>query len=135
MSIDFSKITEWLDSPEGEAAMDDWFEKIEREEEHTKRWVDKFKVWSADDIDVALEKLMNKYYSDEYRDREYFKCGCEPREPFLWLAWCYAIENCPECTDEEYFNCFTGGAYHIGSYVIQIMHGQGAALRIDKYRQ
>jgi hypothetical protein len=132
---DLSKITEWLDSPEGEAAMDEWFIKIQKEEEWGKRWVEKFRVWAEDDIDAALEKLMNKYYSDAYRDREYFKCGCEPREDLLWLAWGYASENCPECTDEEYFNCFTGGAYHIGSYVIQIMHGQGSVLRIDKYRQ
>jgi hypothetical protein len=27
---------------------------------------------------------------------------------------------------------FTGEAYYIGSYVIQVIHGQGSAIRIDK---
>ncbi len=35
---------------------------------------------------------------------------------------------------KEYLNEFTGQAYYIGSYVIQVMHGQGSVLRVDKLK-
>jgi hypothetical protein len=60
------------------------------------------------------------------------KKGFEPREELIWIAWEYAIKYCKECKDESFANDFTGGMYHIGSYVIQIMYGQGAKLIIDK---
>ena len=125
----------FLDSPEGEIAMKNFADKLKREEAHEARWVEKFKVWAEPDMDAAIEKLIDKYYSDEYRDKEYFTCGCEPREPLLWVALEYAALNCPECTDEKYLNCFTGGAWHIGSYVIQVMHGQGSVIKIEKFNQ
>ena len=74
---------------------------------------------------------MNKYYSYEYVKREY-KLGYEPREPLLWLMFRYAQKYGKECNNKTYFNMFTGEAYYLGSYVIQVMHGQGSVLRIDK---
>jgi hypothetical protein len=125
----------FLDSPEGEIAMQKFADKMKREEAHEARWVEKFKVWAENDIDAAIEKLIDKYYSDEYCNRELLKCKCMPREPLLWIALEYAALNCPECTDEKYLNCFTGGAWHIGSYVIQVMHGQGSVIKIEKFNQ
>jgi hypothetical protein len=125
----------FLDSPEGKLAIAEFGEKMKREEAHEARWVEKFKVWAEPDMDAAIKKLIDKYYSDEYRDREYDKCKCMPREPLLWVALEYAVLNCPECTDERYLNCFTGGAWHIGSYVIQVMHGQGSVIKIEEFNQ
>lgn len=121
----------FLESDEGKAAAKRFGEKLQREALHKDRWVEKFKARCENNLDEALEKLMAKYYSDEYIDREYAR-GVEPREPLLWLAFEYAVKHCEECKEEKYFNMFTAGAWYIGSYVMQIMHGQGSVLSLDK---
>lgn len=131
MSNMLENLKAFLETEEGKKSIEEWGKKMVREQEHRDRWVEKFKTRCENDLDGCLEKLMDKYYSDEYRDREYSK-GVEPREPLLWLAYEYAIKHCKPCEDEEYHNMFTADAYYIGSYVIQLLIGQGSALRIDK---
>lgn len=128
-TIDY--LREFLDSPEGKESIKRFAKDLARKSEHRKRWADKFKERCESDLNKWIELLMKKYYSDAYRDREH-KAGREPREPLLWVMWEYANLYCAECTDGKYFNMFTGGAYYVGSYVVQIMHGQGSVLRIDK---
>ncbi len=97
----------------------------------TDRWVDKLKTRYESNMDYIIDKLIDKYYSDEYINREY-KIGVQPREPLLWVVWDYARIYCQECNDEKYLNEFSGGSYYIGSYIIQIMYGQGCILNIYK---
>ena len=135
MSDMLQKMKDFLETDEGKESMRRFALKIQREELHTQRWVDKFKQRCENDLDGAISKLIRKYYSKEYRDREYYKCKYEPREPLLWLVWEYATQHSKECTDKEYFNDFTGGAFYVGSYVVQIMHGQGSVLKFDKIEE
>jgi hypothetical protein len=125
------KLKAFLETEEGKKSIKEWGDKINQEHEHRNRWVEKFKTRCENDLDICLEKLITKYSSDEYVNREY-KMGFEPREPLLWLAFEYALKHCEPCEDEQYHNMFTGSAYYIGSYVIQVMHGQGSVIRIDK---
>jgi hypothetical protein len=127
----FKKMMDFLNSEEGEKSIKEFGEKIKREEERKDRWVEKFKKIVEPDIDAYLEKLIKKYDSDKYVRREY-SLGYEPREPLLWIAFEYASKYCKECTDEKYLNMFTGEAYYIGSYVIQVMNGQGSVIKIEK---
>lgn len=123
----------FFDSEEGKKSMDEWLEKLQREELHLQRWVDR--VWDRikDDIDGSIERLLNWYESDRYRDREYKMCY-EPREALLWVLLDCARKYGKECDDESYANVFTGKMYVIGSFVIQVMHGQGSVIRIDKIK-
>jgi hypothetical protein len=132
MNPQLEALKKHLESDEGKASMKRFVEKMVREAEVRQRWVEKIHTYYGNDIDSLTEKLMGKYYSDVYRDREYDKCHCEPREPLLWLLMEYAETYGEECNDENYFNDFTGDAYYLGSYVIQTMHGQGSVIRIDK---
>lgn len=127
------KLREWLDSDEGKEANDRFIEKMIQDQEHQMRWVERFKKWAEPDLNAAIEKLCTWYGSGKYRDRE-FKKGYEPREILLWVALDYAKENCKECDDDDYLNAFTGDAYYIGDYVIQVMHGQGSCIRVDKLK-
>lgn len=122
---------EFLDSDEGQLSIEKWLKEKEREDLIIDRWVQKLKLRYENNIDYIIEKLMDKYYSDEYVDREY-KIGVQPREPLMWLLWSYVRKYCKECNDNTYLNNFTGSAYYVGSYVIQIMHGQGSILMIRK---
>jgi hypothetical protein len=130
------KLRDFLDSEEGKKSMDEYFEKLQREELHLQRWVDR--VWNRikDDIDGSIEHLLNWYESDKYRDREY-KMGFEPREQLLWVLLDVAQKHGRLCTEKEveiYANMFTGGMYGLGSYIIQVMNGQGSVVRIDKIK-
>ena len=125
------KLREFLDTEEGKKSIEEFGNKIKREEERKDRWIEKFKKLAESDIDAYLEKLIEKYDSDEYVRREY-SLGYEPRESLLWIALGYAKKYCKECEDEKYLNMFTGEAYYIGSYVIQVMHGQGSVVKIEK---
>lgn len=120
-----------LETDDGKKLMEEWVMKMNQDDEHHNRWVDKLKIKYHNNIDYVIEKLMDKYYSDEYVEREY-KIGVQPREPLLWLVYGYAEKYGQPCDDEKYLNPFTEGAYFIGSYVIQLMNGQGAILKIDK---
>jgi len=93
-------------------------------------------MWNhiKDDVDGSIERLDNWYGSDKYRDREYKK-GREPREQLFWILLGVSEKYGNKCTPEEiekYGNMFTGEIYTLGSYVLQIMHGQGSVVRIDK---
>lgn len=130
-----NKLSEYLDSEEGKAHMIEYFDRLKRIDECEDRWTDRSWNHIKHDVDFYIEKLITKYESDEYRDREYRKANCEPREPFFWVLFDVAKKYGRECTDQEvdiYANMFTGDMAVIGSYVIQVMHGQGSVIRIDK---
>jgi len=132
MNPQLEALKKHLESDEGKASMKRFVEKMANRYTVRQRWVEKIHTYYGNDIDSLTEKLMDKYYSDEYRDREYQKCKCEPREPLLWVLMEYAEEYGKKCKNKKYYNMFTGVAYYLGSYVIQTMHGQGSVIRIDK---
>ena len=111
--------------------MEGWLRKQKQEEKYLSIWIDKFKFKYENNLDYILEKLLDKYYSDEYVSREY-KIGVQPRESLLWLVWGYATKYCKRCEDKKYWNTFTSDAFYIGTYVIQIVNGQGCVIKIDK---
>ena len=130
------KLLEFLESEEGQKSLEKFAEKMQREEEHETRW--KNRMWERinRDVDGSIARLLTWYDSDRYRDRE-FKLGYEPREKLLWVLLKVAEHHGSECSEEEidaYANPFTGEMYKLGSYIIQVMHGQGSVIRIDKLK-
>jgi len=69
----------FLETDEGKESIERWGEKLRRADEHKDRWAEKFKQRCESDIDGSIEKLLAKYDSKEYRDKEYGK-GREPSE-------------------------------------------------------
>ena len=130
----WDKLDKFLDSEKGRKHMTDWLNKMELEKQHELRWADRMYERIKDNIDESIEHLNKWYDSDKYRDREYKK-GYEPREQLLWVLFHVAEDYGRECTEQEaeqYANMFTGEIYILGSYAIQVMHGQGSVIRIDK---
>jgi hypothetical protein len=125
------KHIEFLESDEGKLYIEKIKEKIEIEKRFKDRWIERLKKHIEPNVDLAIEKLLKKYDSDEYVNREY-KLGYEPRNQLLWLVHDYAEKYCEECYDEKYLNDFTASAYYIGGYVIQMMIGQGSVVTITK---
>lgn len=131
MNDQLQALRDFLDTEKGQESIKEFGMKIHLERQHTLRWVEKLRLRYENRIDELIELLCKKYSSREYTEREY-KMGVEPRDPLLWLVFEYARLYCNPCEDEKYLNPFTGDAYYIGSFVIQIMHGQGSVIRIDK---
>lgn len=131
--MDIKKLRDFLDSEEGKKSIEEFALKMRRKDEHKERWIDRMWDRIKDDIDGSIEHLLKWYESDKYRDREY-KMGYEPREQLLWVLFGCAGKYGKECTDDSYANVFTGEMYCLGSYVIQVMHGQGSVIRIDKIK-
>jgi hypothetical protein len=115
-----------------------FFKDLVKKKLKRKEWIERMKLRIEGDIDSSIERLLEWYESDKYRNREYAR-GYQPRETLLWLLLDYAVIYGEMCLDdseiyETYGNAFTGGMYRIGSYVIQVMHGQGSVIRIDKIK-
>jgi|LakMenEpi03Aug12_release.lakeMendotaPanAssembly.Ray.scaffolds.fasta_scaffold1034024_2 hypothetical protein len=128
----FEKIEKYMDSEEFQKDLDDWFEKTQVKRKLRNRHIKKLHQYHGSNIDPFIEKLITKYYSKEYSDRE-MKCGYyDGRETLFWLLFDYAKKHGKKCNNKKYWNTFTSEAYYIGSYIIQIMYGQGVAIRIDK---
>jgi len=130
----FEKLTAFLKTEEGQRSLEEFGKKLEREAEYKSRQVERFKKHAEHRLDEVLEKIISKYDSDKYVRREY-SLGYEPRETLLWVALNYAEEYCEPCEDPQWANPFTGAMYYIGSYVIQVMHGQGSVIKIEKIEQ
>ncbi len=125
----------FFDSPEGKESLEKFAEKLRREQEHRDRWVDRMWNRIKDNIDGSIEHLDNWYSSDKYRDREHRR-GYEARETLFWVLLGVAEKYGSEVGDEYelYANPFTGEMFKIGSYIIQVMYGQGSVIRIDKQK-
>jgi len=128
------RLKAFLETEEGKKSMEDFALELNRRAEHKERWTDRMWNRIKDDVDGAIEKLVKWYDSDKYLDRER-KLHYEPREDLLWVLLDCAAKYGTECTDESYANPFTGEMYYIGSFVIQVMHGQGSVIRIDKIKE
>lgn len=128
------KLDKFLDTEEGRKSMTDWLNKMELEKQREIRWADRMHERIKGNIDESIEHLIKWYDSDKYRDREW-KMGFEPRERLFWVLWDVAKKYGREATENEWDvwgNMFTGNIYIFGSYAIQIMHGQGSVIKIDK---
>ena len=129
-------LSEYLDSEEGRKDMEKYVEKLAKDLAHKDRWIERMWGRIKEDLDGSIDHMLKWYESDKYRDREY-EMGFQPREELLWVLFGVAETHGEECTDEEvdlYANMFTRSIYKLGSYVIQIMDGQGSIIAIDKIK-
>lgn len=118
-------------SEEGKKSIQEFVDKLKREKAIEEQQFERFHLATKYNEDPFIEKVLKKYNSKAYKDRWYNR-NIEPPETLLFFMYYYARKYCKECTLDKYVNHFTVEMYHIGSYVIQLMHGQGAAIRIDK---
>lgn len=124
---------EYLSSPEGKKATEKYFQKIANEKAILEYQLEKFHNLYKDRLDEVIEHVQKKYESDEYYLKE-IKMGFEPRQKLYSFLFGYAEKYSTECREEQYYNEFTGIAYYLGSYVIQVIHGQGSAIIFEKQK-
>lgn len=123
----------YLKSPEARIASEKYFTDLKIKQDIYNNRIERFHEKYGDKLDLVIEKLLAKYHSDSYRDKE-FKKYYEPREDLLWFVFDYAQKYCNPCHDKTYFNSFTIEAFYVGSYVFSLMLGQGVALIVEKQK-
>lgn len=131
MALDLDEMSRRFDEILKSPETDLYFKKLALRQKMERKQQKRFHEKYRKRLDEVIERLEKKYESNAYKDKEY-KLGFEPRCPLYYFVFDYACKYCKPCKDKKYWNMFTGGAYYIGSYVIQIMHGQGSVIRIDK---
>ena len=124
------ELIEWLDSPEGQKELDEERKKMKFIIDIDNKYIDKFHDMSIERRAEIIEKLIKKYNSDEYYNREMFKCHREPTCYLFWLLNDYAEKYGEELPDKEN-NPFPYTVRLIdGKYVIRVMHGQGSVVQV-----
>jgi hypothetical protein len=134
LNANIEKVRAYLDSPEGKKETEEYFGKIASKKAILEYQLEKFHNRYKDRLDEVIEHVQKKYQSKAYRDREYDKFHREPNESLYSFLFDYAQKYSVKCREQQYYNNFTGSAYYLGSYVIQVIHGQGSAIIFDKQK-
>lgn len=124
----------FLDSEDPEIYGNHITEKMENEYKIRKSQIDRFhnKFGNKDMFKVIVDKILNKYYSDSYRDRWYSR-NIEPPEDLLFFLFDYAKIYGRQCNTDEWHkhsNMFTFDLVKLNDYYFNLMCGQGTVINI-----
>lgn len=129
-------LRDFWETEEGKKSIEEFVQEFNNrkiiEERHVQVLHDKF----GDSIDSIIEKIISKYESDKYKDR-WYKRSIEPECMLYNVLYDYAkFLNSIASNEqiEQYGSEVFGGdvAYILGSYFLQIIHGQGSAVIVVK---
>lgn len=89
------------------------------------KYFKKFESFSVEKQNMLIEKIIEKYSSKEYKDKEYSK-GRMPDEYLYHILFLYASNRCPDVS-EKYSNLsFFAGAFRINEKLDIVKYlGQG----------
>jgi len=118
--------------------IDEYFVKLERKmkikENQLQRFHNKFGK-NAELFSFFVEKVIQKYSSDKYRDRWYNR-GIEPQESLLFFLYDYAAQYNENITKEYYTDededFYEGNVYTIFNYTFELVQGQGSIILVTK---
>lgn len=134
LETSLKKIDEWIETDEGKKRLEDYFENIRQKQKIVESQLIRFKEKYDNRFEEIIEKIISKYDSDAYVDRERKK-GREPRESLYWFLFKYTEKYGREATKKEwkkYTNTFTSCMYFYKEYYFSRMDGQGSVIQIYK---
>lgn len=120
----------YLNSEEGKAFLEKQKEEYRFKETLKKKYNDKIKSLTSDERIVLIRKIITKYDSKEYKDKE-LKCGrYEPSNDLFWTIFEYAQEyGRPLITDGE----FCVSSFEIDDkFIVEMICGQGSFVHITE---
>lgn len=132
--LDIEKLKESFDSEEGKS----FWDRIRIRREIKNSQLERLHKYIKDDQHFAeiVEKLQNKYESNEYVNKCYSR-GYMPNTPLYFFLYHYAEKYGKEATTREYKlhgNMFTSGLYKCRGYWFNRMDGQGSIIQISKIK-
>lgn len=96
--------------------------------------LERFHARFSNDLNSIIGKIVERYESEEYKER-WYRRGIEPPDDLYWFLFEYASLYGRECSEAEWrkhSNDFTHQMFHCGGYFFNLMMGQGAAMVVTK---
>ena len=126
------KLEEELKQVADDGCLDKMFEDMERQEQIAVARAAWFEGIGPDKRATLIHRAIEKYASDEYRDREY-RNGYEPRTPFFEFLFNYAGRYGKEMPCD--FSVYFQHTYRLidGKWLVREMNGQGTVYDVTEY--
>ena len=130
--IDFEKFKDYLDSEEGQQAMDRMSEKWAKEDNFNKRWKNRFKNFLKEQTDENLEELFHKFEKHAEKRRDILWNQRYDGETSLYNPLFSAMKKLGKKSKKKRYNMFTTAMYDWKGYQIESYCGQGCFHSLSK---
>ena len=130
--IDFEKFKNYLDSEEGQQAMDRMSEKWAKEDDFNKRWKNRFKNFLKEQTDENLEELFHKFEKHAEKRRDILWNQRYDGETSLYNPLFSAMKKLGKKSKKKRYNMFTTAMYDWKGYQIESYCGQGCFHSLSK---
>ena len=130
--IDFEKFKNYLDSEEGQQAMDRMSKKWAKEDDFNKRWKNKFKNFLKEQTEESLEELFHKFEKHAEKRRDILWNQRYDGETSLYNPLFKAMKKLGKKAKKKRYNMFTTGMYTWKGYQIESYCGQGCFHSLSK---
>ena len=131
--IDFEKFKDYLDSEEGQQAMDRMAEKWAKEDDFNKRWKNKFAKFLEEQTEENLEELFHKFEKHAEKRRDILWKQRYDGETSLYNPLFKAMKKLGKKAKTKRYNMFTTGMYTWKGYQIESYCGQGSFHSLSKF--
>ena len=132
MGIDFEKFKNFLDSEEGQQAMDRMSEKWVKEDDFNKRWKNRFKNFLEVQTVESLETLFDKFHKHAEKRRDVLWKQRYDGETSLYIPLFSAFKKLGKKAKKKRYNMFTTGMYEWKGYQVESYCGQGSFHSLSK---
>ena len=130
--IDFEKFKNYLDSEEGQQAMDRMSEKWAKEDDFNKRWKNRFKNFLKEQTEENLEELFHKFEKHAEKRRDVLWNQHYDGETSLYNPLFSAMKKLGKKSKKKRYNMFTTAMYDWKGYQIESYCGQGSFHSLSK---
>lgn len=130
--IDFEKFKNYLDSEEGQKAMDRMAEKWVKEDEFNKRWKNRVKGFLKDKTDEELSILFEAFHKHAEKRRDILWKQHYDSETSLYNPLFGAMKKLGKKSKKKRYNMFTTAMYTWKGYQIESYCGQGCFHSLSK---
>jgi len=122
----------FLNSEEGQQAMQEFGEKLHKESLFKERWLNKFIVNLESKDDKDLELLLQPFYKHEKKRKEIlYKQGFDSQSSLYSTLYEVFEKLGTEANDEEY-GVFTSAIFYWRGYRMELICGQGSFYSLSK---
>lgn len=111
----------------------DYLDKIIADEKVEQQWIEKFRALDIKKRKEIINKLIKKYWGDDYRNREY-KLGYEPRVPLFGTLLDYGEMYGRELDTSDSYFPQTAFAIEEG-FKVSATFGQGTFVDVVEYAE
>lgn len=130
--IDFEKFKNYLDSEEGQKAMDEMAEKWAKEDDFNKRWKNRVKSFLKDKTDEELSILFEAFHKHAEKRRDILWKQHYDGETSLYNPLFGAMKKLGKKSKNKRYNMFTTAMYDWKGYQIESYCGQGCFHSLSK---